>query len=152
MTSVLGAVRPDSWNLPLLVHVLGAMILVGATLTAASLLAAARGDVRLLRLGYRTLLTVGLPSYVLMWGGAHWIYAKEGLDDGAIDLSWVAIGFVVAEAGAVLFVAALIVGGVGMRRLRTGGGASLLKATMVISLVLLAAFVVATWAMAGKPD
>ena len=27
MTGVLGAVRPDSWNLPLFVHVLGAMIL-----------------------------------------------------------------------------------------------------------------------------
>jgi hypothetical protein len=30
MTSMLAAVRPDSWNFPLFVHVLGAMILVGA--------------------------------------------------------------------------------------------------------------------------
>ena len=49
-----------------------------------------------------------------------------------------------------LFVAALIVGGIGVRRLRDGGGAGLLKATMVITLVLLAAFVVAVWAMSGK--
>ena len=31
--SVLAAIRPDSWNFPLLLHVLGAMILVGGTLT-----------------------------------------------------------------------------------------------------------------------
>ena len=34
MTSLLAAVRPDSWNLPLFVHVLGAMVLVGAATTA----------------------------------------------------------------------------------------------------------------------
>ena len=152
MISVLAAARPDGWNLPLLTHVLGAMILVGATVTSASLLAFARGDAPLLRLGYWTLLVVGLPGYVLMWGGAHWIYAKEGLDDAPIDLTWVTIGFVVAEVGAVLFVAALVVGGIGVRRLSDGGGGGLLKATMVMTLVLLAAFVVAVWAMAGKPD
>ncbi len=150
--NVLASVRPDDWNLPLLIHVLGAMILVGATLTSGSLLAFARGDARFLRLGYWTLVVVGLPSYVLMWGGAHWIYAKEGLDDAPIDLTWVTIGFVVTEAGAVLFAAALFVGGVGVRRLRDGGGTGLLKATTIITLVLLAAFVVAAWAMAGKPD
>jgi len=149
---LLAVVRPDDWNFPLFLHVLGAMILVGATLTAASALAFARGDHSLLRLGYWTLLAVGLPSYVLMWGAAHWIYSKEGLDDGPIDFAWVAIGFAVAEVGAVLFVAALIVGGIGVRRLADGRGDRLLKATMIISLVLLAAFIVAVWAMAGKPD
>ena len=145
-------IRPDDWNFPLFLHVLGAMILVGATLTCASALAFARGDERLLRLGYRTLLVVGLPSYALMWGAAHWIYAKEGLDDSGIDSAWATIGFVVAEAGVVLFVVALIAGGLGVRRLNAGGGGGLLKVTMVISLVLLAAFVVAVWAMAAKPD
>ena len=47
MTSVLAAIRPDSWNFPLFVHVLGAMILVGGLLTGASALAFARGDVRI---------------------------------------------------------------------------------------------------------
>lgn len=150
--NVLAAVRPDDWNLPLLTHVLGAMILVGATLTSGSLLAFARGDARMLRLGYWTLLLVGLPSYVLMWGGAHWIYAREGLDQGSIDLTWVAIGFVVAEVGAVLFVAALIVGGVGIRRLASGRGEGLLKGTTVLTLVLLVALIVAIWAMSAKPD
>ena len=152
MTETVAAIRPDDWNLPLLLHVLGAMILVGATLTGASALAFARGDSRMLRLGYRSLLVVGLPSYALMWGAAHWIYSKEGLDESPVDSAWTAIGFVVAEGGAVLFMVSLILGGVGIRRLDSGGGTGLLKATMWISTVLLAAFVVAVWAMAGKPD
>jgi hypothetical protein len=36
-------------------------------------------------------------------------------------------------------------------RLRQGKGSGLLRATLVLSLVLLAAYVVAAWAMAGKP-
>jgi hypothetical protein len=150
--STLAAIRPDDWNFPLFLHVLAAMILVGATLTAASALAFARGNTQLLRLGYWTLLVVGLPSYVLMWAAAHWIYSKEGLDESPIDSAWTTIGFVVAEGGAVLFVASLIVGGIGVRRLGSGKGEGMLKATMMISLVLLAAYVVAVWAMSGKPD
>lgn len=152
MIDLLAAIRPDDWNVPLFLHILGAMILVGATLTGASALAFARGNAQILRLGYWSLLIVGLPSYVLMWGAGHWIYSKEGLDDSPIDSAWTAIGFVVAEGGAALFVVSLIVGGIGVRRLRDGRGEGLLKVTMVISLVLLAAFVVAVWAMAGKPD
>jgi hypothetical protein len=150
--SWLAAIRPDDWNFPLFLHVLGAMVLVGATLTAASALAFARGDAAILRLGYWTLLAVGLPSYVLMWAAAHWIYSKEGLDDSPVDSAWTTIGFIVAEGGAALFVAALITGGIGVRRLPAGGGQGLLKATLVLSVVLLAALIVAAWAMAGKPD
>ena len=151
MTSVLAAVRPDSWNFPLFVHVLGAMILVGGTLTAASALAFARGDVRTLRLGYWSLLAVSLPGYILMRIGAQWIYSKEGLDDAPIEEAWTGIGFAVADAGALLLLIALIVGGVGVRRLRGGSGTGLLRAAMVISLLLLAAYVVAIWAMSAKP-
>jgi hypothetical protein len=150
--SVLAAVRPDSWNFPLFVHVLGAMILVGGTLTAASALAFARGEAVLLRLGYWSLLAVALPGYILMRTGAQWIYSKEGLDDAPVDAAWTGIGFLVADAGALLLLIALIVGGIGVRRLRSGGGKSLLQVSMVISLLLLAAYVVAIWAMAAKPD
>jgi hypothetical protein len=149
--SVLAAIRPDSWSFPLFLHVLGAMILVGGTLTAASALAFARGDARTLRLGYWSLLAVALPGYVLMRIGAQWIYSKEGLDDAPIEEAWTGIGFAVADAGALLLLIALIVGGVGVRRLRGGSGTGLLKATMVISILLLAAYVVAIWAMSAKP-
>ena len=47
---------------------------------------------------------------------------------------------------------ALALGGIGVYRLRTGKGTGLLKATMVISLMLALAYIVAVWAMTGKPS
>jgi ABC-type maltose transport system permease subunit len=155
MSALLAASRPTDWNLALFVHVLGAMILVGGLLTGASALAFARGDTRLLRLGYWTLLAVALPGYIAMRIGAHWIYSKEGWDDIPEDVeepAWLGIGWIVADLGAVLVLIALIVGGIGMRRLGSGGGTGLLKAAMVLAWIVLAAALVAVWAMAGKPD
>jgi hypothetical protein len=151
--SALATVRPDSWNFPVFVHVLGAMILVGAVLTGASTLGFARGNTRMLRLGYWSLLAVGLPGYVIMRIGAQWAASREGFDEeGAPEPTWLGIGYLVADIGLLVFLIALIVGGVGVYRLRTGRGAGLLKGTMILSLLLLAAFIVAIWAMAGKPD
>ena len=155
MTSVLAAARPDSWDFPLFLHVLGAMVLVGGLLTGASTIALARGDARFLRLGYWTLLLVALPGYIVMRVGAQWLYAKgpwEDLPEGVDEPAWLGIGWIVADAGALLVLIALILGGIGIRRLRSGGGTGLLKAAMVISLIVLAAALVAVWAMAGKPD
>ena len=112
----------------------------------------ARGDVRFLRLGYRTLLAVAQPGYIVMRLGAQWIYSKEHLDDAPSDPTWIGIGFIVADLGALLVLIALIVGGIGVRRLDSGGGQGLLKAAMVIAWLVLAAALVAVWAMAGKPD
>jgi hypothetical protein len=152
MTSLLAASRPTEWNFPLFLHVFGAMILVGGVLTSASLLAYARGETRYLRLGYWTLLAVALPGYILMRAGAAWIEDKEGFTkEGAPDPTWLGIGFIVADLGALLLLLALILGGVGVRRLRSGKGTGLLKGTLGISLALLAAYVVAIWAMSGKP-
>jgi hypothetical protein len=151
--SALATVRPDSWNFPLFLHVLGAMVLVGATLTGASTLAFARGDTRMLRLGYWSLLAVGLPGYILMRIGAEWTASREGFNDEGVSApTWLDTGYFIADAGLLVFVIALIVGGIGVYRLRTGRGAGLLTGTMVLSLLLLAAFIVAIWAMAGKPD
>jgi hypothetical protein len=152
--SVLALIRPDGWNLPLLVHVGGAMILVGGVLTAASALVVARGDGRVIRLGYRALLAVALPGYILMRAGAEWIADKEGFNEkGAPEPDWLGIGYLVADLGALLLVIALIIGAIGASRVRKGtGGEGLLKATMVISIVLLVAYTVAVWAMAAKPS
>jgi hypothetical protein len=152
MIDVLAAVRPDEQNFPLLVHVLGATILVGGLLTGVSALAFARGEVKFLRLGYWTLLAVALPGLVLMRIGAQWIYTEQGWDDVEDEPAWIAIGGVTADIGGAIFVLSLIAGGIGLRRLDQGKGAGLLKATMWIGLILLAAYVVAVWAMAGKPD
>ena len=155
MTSMLAAIRPDSWDFPLFVHVLGAMLLVGGLLSGASMLSFARGDVRSLRLGYWTLLAVALPGYIVMRIGAQWLYSKgpwEDLPEGVDEPTWLGIGWIVADIGAALVLVALIVGGIGVRRLRDGKGTGLLKATMVISWIVLAAALVAVWAMSGKPD
>jgi hypothetical protein len=152
--AVLAAVRSNSVNFPLFVHVLGAMILVGGLVTATSALAFAKGDTARLRLGYWALLAVALPGYVIMRIGAQWIYSKEHWDKVPDKLvpTWINIGFLVADAGALLMIIALIVGGIGMRQLRQGKGQGLLKAALVIAVVILAAALVAVWAMAGKPN
>jgi hypothetical protein len=152
--SVLGTLQSDSGNFPLLVHVLGATVLVGGLVTCASALAFAKGDPRLLRLGYWSLVAISLPGYIVMRIAAQWIYSNEHWDDLPDKLipTWIGIGFLVADIGGLLLLVTLIVGGIGVRRLRSGGGAGLLKATLVLSVVLLAAYVVAVWAMAGKPN
>jgi hypothetical protein len=153
--SGLAAVRPESWNLPLFLHVLGAMILVGGLLTGASTLAFARGDLRSLRFGYWSLVAVSLPGWVLMRIGAEWIYSREGWDDlpeGVDDPGWLATGAIIGDVGGLILLIALVFGGIGVYRLRQEKGAGLLKATLILSLVLLAAYVVAVWLMAGKPD
>ena len=155
MSTLLALSRPTEWNFPLFVHVLGAMILVGGLLAGASLMAFARGDARQLRLGYWTLLAVALPGYLVMRVGAHWIYSKEGWDDLPDEVeepAWLGVGWIVADVGALLTLVALILGGVGIRRLGSGGGTGLLKASMMIAWVVLAAALVAVWAMSGKPD
>src|SRR5207247_11351665 len=63
---MLALVRPDSWNFPLFLHVLGAMVLVGSTGAVAVLALATRkrqaqGEL-LSRLAFRTLIFVVVPS------------------------------------------------------------------------------------------
>ena len=149
--SALAAVRADSWNFPLFVHVLGAMLLVAGIVTGASCLAFAKGDARLLRLGFWSLLAVSFPGWVIMRIGAEWINSKEPWKDVPDTPTWLTIGSVVADLGGLVLVVSLVVGGIGVYRMREGKGTGLLKATLVLSVVLLAAYVVAVWAMAGKP-
>jgi hypothetical protein len=154
MIGLLGAARPDSWDFPLFVHILGATVLVGGLLTGASTILYARGDVRFFRLGYWTLLAVALPGYIVMRIGAEWLYAKyeDVVPEGVDDPTWISIGYIIADLGALLTLIALIVGGIGVRRLKDGRGQGLVKAAMVIAWLVLAAAVIAIWAMAGKPD
>jgi hypothetical protein len=154
MIGLLAAIRPDDQNFPLFVHVLGAMILVGGLLTTAGALAWARGDVGSLRFGYRALLAVALPGWIVMRIGAQWIYSEEGWDDlpDSAQPTWIGIGYLLADLGGLILLVSLIVGGIGVYRLREGKGSGLLKATLILSVILLAGYLVAVWAMAGKPD
>ena len=153
--SVLAVIRPDSWDIPLLLHVLGAFILVGGLLATTGALAFAGDHTKFLRLGYQSLLAVALPGWILMRVGSEWIYSKEGWDDlpaGIDDPGWLTTGFIIGDAGGLILFATLIAGGIGTRRLHEGRGAGLLRATLILSVVLLLANLVAIWAMAGKPD
>ena len=168
--SDLAKVRPDSWNVPLLVHVAGAMILVGGMLGAAAGLLLARGDGHKLKLGYYSLLFVAFPGLVLTKIGATALWSKYSAHSfvGAAfphsdDPRWIQIGGTALDGGGGLVVLALILGWFGLRRLdgRTDflqkvpvvgkwTGATLLKLTTIISVVLLAGYVVAIWAMSTK--
>ena len=66
------------------------------------------------------------------------------------DPAWIAIGYITADVGALLLLIALILGGIGIRRARTGA-AGMLRTSLVISVILLAAYVVTIWAMGAKP-
>jgi hypothetical protein len=146
-------VRPDSWNIALLVHVLGAVILIGGLVTASAAAIAGWSDeaVTLRRLSYRSLLIVAFPGYIVMRIGAQWVESKEGLDNLTNTPTWLDIGYITADGGGLLLLIALILGGIGIRKSRSGGGGGLLKASSVIATLLVAVYVVTVWAMGGKP-
>ena len=151
--SILAQARPDSWDFPLFIHIVGAVTLVGGILTAGTFLGFARGDSRLLRLGYWSLLAVALPGWIIMRIGAEWLYTKyeDLIPEGVDDPDWLGIGYIAADLGGLILLVSLIVGGIGVYRLREGKGAGLLKTVLVLSIALLAIYVIAAWAMAGKP-
>ena len=157
---MLAAIRPDSWNLPLLLHVLGASILVGALVTALSSQVVgwaretAAGALQLARLGFFTLLCAALPGWILMYAGALWIYSKEGWDDVDTEPAWLGIGWLAADLGGLLILLSLILGGLGARRLRQSGATTsmLVRSATVLTAVALIAYIVTVWAMSAKPD
>ena len=148
--------RPDEQSVALLLHLVGATVTFGALLASATSLALARGDTRLLRLGYFSLLLVALPGLILLRVAGEWLSRLQNWDELRDRIgrpAWLDIGFAVADWGGLLLLASLVIGGLGVRRLRDGkDGAALLRVTLVVSLVLIVAYVVAVWAMTGKPD
>lgn len=152
--SVLAAIRPDDWNFPLLMHVFGAMILVGGLVTAvtALLLGWRRDSLWYSRLGFWTLLLVVFPAWWVMRIGAEWIYSKENFDEGN-EPDWLGIGYATAEPGLLLILIAIVVTGLGVRRLRGAAGETsvLTRIGGVLATVLLVAYTIAMWAMTAKP-
>ena len=149
MISVLAAIRPDSWNFPLLLHIAGAAVFFGAVLTAAasSLTVDRTAHPDLLRrIAFRSLLFVALPAYILMRVGAEWIYSKE-FGDAEEDPAWIDIGYIIADIGVLVFLATLALAGVGSWKNNSG----LSRASGVVGALLLVGLVVAVWAMGAKP-
>jgi hypothetical protein len=130
-------------SLALFVHILGAMTLVGSLVLV--LVALADRD---LRLGYRSLLFGVVPGWIVMRGGAEWIAEKQGVNDIDPAPQWVDIGYSVADPMLLLIIIATVCAGLAARRQSTGG---LRNAAVVLVGLMLAASVVAIWAMSTKP-
>ena len=154
----LAAERPSEWGLPLFVHVLGAMVLVGALVLAIVYLVPAwrGGSLEGVTSGFRVLLYAALPSFLVMRVAAEWVAHEEGysdLPDDAIP-DWIGIGYITADASALFLIISLIVGGIALRRARRGDGGTGSTSTRVVTVlvsIMLVAYLVAIWAMTTKP-
>jgi hypothetical protein len=147
--------RVDGADFPLLLHVLGAMLLVGTLVLAASALVLARrdGSASLVRLGYRSLLIGALPAWIVMRVGAEWVADKEGWTGDDVP-SWVDLGYSIADPGLLLLLVSTVLAGLALRRAghpESPAGDGLSRASAVIVALLLIAYLVAIWAMTAKP-
>ena len=147
--SVFATIRPGNLDLPLFLHVMGAMMLVGAATTGVlaalvtrppHVLAWARG------MAFRTLLVAALPAFVLMRVGAEWMRIEEFGDSGA-DPSWLFVGYTAADGGGVLLIAGIVLSWLAVRR----GSPGLAKAAAVVMGIAVAGWIIAIWAMGAKP-
>jgi hypothetical protein len=138
-------IRPDSWNLPLFLHVLGAVILVGAV--AATAIAAGRSDRSplLRRVAFWTLIVVVIPAWALMRFAGQWIDSREDIPG---DPTWLGIGFLVGDLGLVLLLVTTGISWWSLRRPDRGWPA---KAVTGLASLYLVALLVAMFAMSGKP-
>src|SRR5215210_4330254 len=146
---MLALIRPDSWNLPLFVHVLGALILFGGTATVAIVGFAGRTRTEhaalLARIALRTFLFAILPGWIVMRVGAQWIADKEF--PGDTSPGWVDVGFIVSEAGGLLLIALGILAWFSVRRQGVGRAAI---AVPVLAGIYVVALGIAWWAMSAK--
>jgi hypothetical protein len=134
--------------LPLFLHVFGAMALVGAVFAVIVVTGAAwrRPDsAALRRVAWIAIVAVAVPAFVVMRGGAAWIYSKEGWS-GHNDPTWLGIGFGVADAGLIVLIASALVAYWWKRSTSALAGRILLG----LSSVYLALLAVAWLAMSGK--
>lgn len=147
---MLAAIRPDSWNLPLFFHVLGAMLTVGATATVAIVgFAGTRESERaqwLRRLAFRIALFVLVPSFILMRVTAEWILDKEFPNSDNVP-GWTDVGFFVTDPGVVLILLLLILAWLGARR----PGSRLGLPVPWLASLYVVALGVAWFAMTAKP-
>ncbi len=145
---MIALVRPDSWDFPLFVHVLGAVALFGGVGTlvllsfAAQRIPAQAGFAR--RIAFATLITVVWPAYVVMRVGAQWIYSKEDLHPDFP--AWIAVGVTVGDGGVIVLLALTVLGWLALRRRPSVG-----RYFAGLASVYLVALGVAWWAMSAKP-
>jgi hypothetical protein len=148
----LAAIRADEINGWLLIHVFGAMVLVGSLVLAmtALFLAWRDGSEASARLAFRSLLIGVIPSWIVMRVAAQFLLDKEGLEEA--ELAWIEIGFITTEPGLLLLIIATVLAGLAMRRARRGEAVGAgVKVAAVLASVMVVAYVITTWAMTAKP-
>ena len=133
--------------LPLFLHILGAMVLVGAMLTVLLLTVTAwRRPLALLsKSTFRTLLIVAIPAWLLMRACGQWMYSEEGWS-GDNDPTWLGIGYLVGDIGLLVL---LLATGFAFWWKRSGKLAAG-RVVAILSTLYLAMIVVAWLAMSGK--
>jgi len=152
--SVLAAIRPNEWELPLFIHVLGALTLIGAVvLTAAMLFTAWRdASVTNLRFAVRSLTLGVIPAWVVLRGSAEWIADKEGYSDLDDPPDWIDLGYMAGDIGFLLILLSTLLGWLALRKARADGSPSgTVRAAAILVSLLLVLNLVALWAMTTKP-
>jgi hypothetical protein len=148
------AIRPSSWNFPLLLHVGGALLLVGTLVVAVGCMILAwrsadtDASATLTRFGFRTVLLGVLPSFILMRLAGQWIASKEGLDNS--KATWIGIGYAAGDFGLLVLIVAAILAWLAARK-RAALGVTGRISTVLVA-ILLIAYLVAIWAMTTKPS
>jgi hypothetical protein len=148
---MLALLRPDSLNLPLFLHLVGAVVLVGGLLSVTLLLSTAlrRPPLRTLLVGtaFRAQLATVLPGWVLMRLAGEWLSSRE--DPG--NPTWLDIGRGIADPGLLVLLALVVLSGLAARRPDAPSVPLLVRTAAVLAPVYLAALAVAVWAMSAKP-
>ena len=152
----LAAIRPDEWELPLFIHVLGALTLIGSvSLTSTLLFSAWRsGSAATVRLAVRGLTLGVIPAWLVLRASAEWIADKEGYADLDEPPDWIGIGYMATDAGFLLIVISGLLGWFALRRVRAAGDVptTTVRIAAVLIGLLLVMTLVALWAMTTKPS
>ena len=142
--------------MPLFLHVLGALALIGTlALASAFLFAAGRdGSAASLRLALRSLTLGVIPAWLVLRVGAEWLADKEGYADLDEPPSWINIGYIVGDLGFLLIVITSLLGwftSAGYGRRTTAEPSQAVRTASVLIALLLVLNLVALWAMTTKP-
>jgi hypothetical protein len=143
---VIAILRPHSWDFPLFLHVFGAMVLFGAILATTTLSIVGWRVSTVARSTFWALLAAAIPAWIAMRIGAQWAYSKEHHQLFEKDPSWIGIGFIVADLGALIL---LLATGFAFwwQRSQKAVAARVVSGLAVLYLILLA---LAWLAMSGK--
>lgn len=148
----LAALRTE--GLPLFIHILGAMVLVGSLVLTGAVLAGVwrDGSAERTRLAYRTLLFAVIPAWLVTRVFAQVVADKDAYEADE-ESTWMTIGFITTEPGLLILIGATVAAGLGSRRALREGGAVGTSGRVAGVLVWLSVvmYIVAIWAMTTKP-